>query len=318
MNGAILAVCLSSLIASQAIAGQLGASGGQVAGRVIDGISRTTLAGATVILAPTMFPTGAGGPLQSVTNANGEFVFERLVPGRYRLQAQKTGFAPLAGPFEERAIDVPAGQSITGLELALPPGASITQSATTPLRTGDVARQLTQQDVAALERVLPAGGTPWLLNGDPGLIPNGEYIEAYLSPTNTTRVLRRGTVISVLRWLAPRTEWTVQRTESYAQVAIPGRNFGQIEGDQDINRPFRVIGRLDDTELFRLVEFLRSNPPARVGSDAIRSWPILSINRKADDSVEVLLRGAVMQGQSITLRQAGQDWIIIRFGTWIA
>jgi hypothetical protein len=197
--------------------------------------------------------------------------------------------------------------------------ASITQSATTPLRTGDVARQLTEQDVAALEHVLPTGGTPWLLNGDRGEIPNAEYIEAYLSPTNTTRVLRRGTVISVMRRLAPRTEWTVQRTESYAQVAIPGRNFGQIEGDQDINRPFRVIGRFDDTELFPLVEFLRSNPPTRGGgSNAIRSWPILSINRKADDSVEVLLRGAVMQGQSITLRQAGKDWVIILVGMWIA
>ena len=195
--------------------------------------------------------------------------------------------------------------------------ASITQSVTTPLRTGDVARQLTEQDVAALERVLPTGGTPWLLNGDPGQIPGAEYIDAYLSPTNTTRALRRGTVITVMRRLAPvRIEWTVQRTESYAQVAIPGRNFDQIEGDQDINRPFRVIGRFDDTELFRLVEFLRSNPPTRFGS--IRSWPILSINRKADDSVEVLLRGAVMQGQSITLRQAGKDWVIILVGMWIA
>ena len=100
---------------------------------------------------------------------------------------------------------------------------------------------------------------------------------------------------------------------------IPGRTFDQIEGDQDINRPFRVIGRFDDTELIRLVEFLRSNPPTRVGgSNAIRPWPILSIDRKADDSVEVLLRGAVMQGQTITLRQAGQDWVIVRVGMWIA
>ena len=196
-------------------------------------------------------------------------------------------------------------------------GASIAQSATTPLRTGDVARQLPEQDVAALESVLPAGVRPWLLNGDQAQIAGAEYIEAYLPPTNTTRVLRRGTVITVMRRHVPvRIEWTVQRTESYAQVAIPGRNFDQIEGDQDINRPFQVIGRFDDTELFRLVEFLRSNPPTRV-ANAIPSWPILSINRKADDSVDVRLRGAVMQGQSITLRQAGQDWVIIRVGMWI-
>src|SRR3989442_15188100 len=81
--------------------------------------------------------------------------------------------------------------------------ASIAQSATTPLRTGDVARQLTEQDVAALESVLPAGGRPWLLNGDPGQIPGAEYIDAYLSPTNTTRALRRGTVITVMRRACP-------------------------------------------------------------------------------------------------------------------
>jgi len=187
--------------------------------------------------------------------------------------------------------------------------ASITQSVTTLLRTGDVARQLTQQDVAALERVLPTGGTPWLLNGDPGLIPNAEYIEAYLSPANTTRVLRRGTVVSVMRGLAPRTEWTVQRTESYAQVAIAGRNFDQIQGDQDINRPFRVIGRFDDSELVRLIESLRSDPTPM-------AWPILSVVRKTDDSAEVMLRGTAMHGQVIMARQAGQDWIVVVVGMW--
>ena len=88
------------------------------------------------------------------------------------------------------------------------------------------------------------------------------------------------------------------RTESYAQVSIPGRNFDHIEGDQDLNRPFRVIGYFDDTELVGIVNFLRSNPPTGGGEvGVIRPWPILSINRKADDSVEVLLRGAVMQGK---------------------
>src|SRR4029077_3922508 len=109
---------------------------------------------------------------------------------------------------------------------------------TTPLRTGDLARQLTEQDVAELGRVLLSGERPWLLNGDPGQIPNAQFVEAYLSPTSTTPALRRGTVITVMRRIAPPLAWTAQRAESYAQVAIAWRNFDQILGDQDINRPF--------------------------------------------------------------------------------
>src|SRR5690348_474739 len=89
---------------------------------------------------------------------------------------------------------------------------------TAPLRTGDVARQLTEQDIAALELVLPSGAKPWLLNGDRGQEPDIEFIQAYLSPTTATSTLHRGAVISVMRRTAPLTEWTVQRSESYAQV----------------------------------------------------------------------------------------------------
>ena len=106
---------------------------------------------------------------------------------------------------------------------------------------------------------------------------------------------------------------------TYAQVAIPGREFDQIEGDQDINRPFHVIGNFDDTELVGLVRFLRSNPPTIGGeSNAIRPWPILSIYRKGDGSVEILLRETNMKGQRITVRQTDHDWAIIRVGMWIA
>ena len=196
----------------------------------------------------------------------------------------------------------------------------LTQSSTTvTLRTGDVARQLTEQDVAALEQVLPSGAKPWLLNGDPAQIADSEFIQAYLSPTTATSTLRRGPVISVMRRISPHTEWAVQGSGTYAQVAIPGREFDQIEGDQDINRPFHVIGNFDDTELVGLVRFLRSNPPTIGGeSNAIRPWPILSINRKGDGSVEIQLRETNWKGQAITVRQTDHNWAIIRVGMWIA
>src|SRR5262245_16812053 len=101
----------------------------------------------------------------------------------------------------------------------------LTQSgAIAPLRTGDVARHLTEQDVAVLQRVLPSGAKPWLLNGDRLQIPDIQFIEAYLSPTTATPTLRRGTVVSVLRRITGFSEWPVRRwtqyrSESYAQVA---------------------------------------------------------------------------------------------------
>jgi hypothetical protein len=121
---AFLAACLSSLIASQPIANQP-AFAREVGGRVIDAISGAPIADITVMLSPTMFPPGAAGPLQAITDENGTFRFQRLAAGRYRLQAQRPGFAALAGPFDERALDVAAGQTITGLELALRPSATI-------------------------------------------------------------------------------------------------------------------------------------------------------------------------------------------------
>jgi hypothetical protein len=196
----------------------------------------------------------------------------------------------------------------------------LTQSSrTVTYRTGDVARQLTEVDVAALESVLPSGVKPWLLNGDPAQVAGIQSIQAYMSPTTATSTLRRGTVITVTRQTLPLTAWTVYSSESYAQVAIAGRDFEQIEGDQDINRPFRVFGSFDNTELVHLVGFLRSNPPTpRTGPDvAIRAWPILSIIRGVDDSVTVRLREAAGKGQTTTLRQTGQDWVIVSVGMWI-
>src|SRR5437879_5924805 len=91
--------------------------------------------------------------------------------------------------------------------------ATVMQSATTPLRTGVVARQLTDEDIASLKLVLSSGSTPWLLNGDHiPFFPNRQYVEAFLPPTIQTQLLRRGTFVSVER-RSPTSPWVVQRTE---------------------------------------------------------------------------------------------------------
>jgi hypothetical protein len=186
----------------------------------------------------------------------------------------------------------------------------LVQSASMPLLIGALDPQLTTDDVAALEMVLPA--KPWLLYGSRIQFGGAKWVQSFLPPTVETKVLRRGTIVYVERGTNPMGIWVVQRTESYAQVAIPGRAFNDIRDDHDINRPFRVIGRFEDDELVSLVEFLRSPR-----SHPAERWPIGSI-KKADGSVEVELMETASRGQWISLRKSGQDWVIYGLGGWAA
>ena len=94
------------------------AASAQVAGRVVDAISRAPIAGATVTLTPLPPPPW---PLTSsaVTDADGNFVFQRLRPGEYLIDAQKTGFARMTDRSGVPTIAVSAGQSVTDVEMAL-------------------------------------------------------------------------------------------------------------------------------------------------------------------------------------------------------
>src|SRR5438094_5529288 len=68
-----------------------------VAGQVLDAESRQPIEGARVIFMSTaqVLPAAGAGPLETLTNAKGQFVFD-LAPGRYRLDALKPGFVPLS------------------------------------------------------------------------------------------------------------------------------------------------------------------------------------------------------------------------------
>jgi hypothetical protein len=90
---------------------------GRIAGRVtLEGVN-TPIAGARVTLLSATRPTGPMGmPPQTLTDEDGRFVFARLAPGGYRMQVQKTGFAPLLEPGRAPTAQVSEGQTI---EIAL-------------------------------------------------------------------------------------------------------------------------------------------------------------------------------------------------------
>src|SRR2546425_8172078 len=103
-------------------------AGVPVSGRVVDAESHSPIAGARVVLFPAeqMLPPGATGPQQAMTDVNGQFVCDAVAPGRYRIDAQKIGFAPLADASNSSVLEVTAGHALTGLELRLKKGGAIT------------------------------------------------------------------------------------------------------------------------------------------------------------------------------------------------
>ena len=198
-----------------------------------------------------------------------------------------------------------------------------------PIRLGDVARQLSDQDIATLERTLPPGPRPWLLIGEAlvfGVSPPIQSVEAFLPPETATREIRRGSMIPLQRriadpakpeaWAIANASYPRGRIGSYAQVVIAGRNFEEIQGDEDINRPFVVDGRFDDAELVSILTFIRSFPvkPTPPGPPMIGGLPVHTIVRQPGDYVDIWTRRSFASSQIVTLRKQGQSWVVVSVG----
>jgi hypothetical protein len=85
------------LVFSTANAAQPAPSAGVITGRVVEEGTNTPIADARVMVMVMMTAPAAGQPppqpYQANSGSDGTFRFEGLPPGRYRLSAQKTGYA---------------------------------------------------------------------------------------------------------------------------------------------------------------------------------------------------------------------------------
>jgi carboxypeptidase family protein len=129
MHAGVIVLC--GLLLSQAGASTAPTtSTGRIAGRVIADGSNAPIAGARIMLfpaRPASGPIARGGmwrPLQTQTADDGRFVFDKVEPGTYRLDVQKTGFAPLGEPERAPTAAVYAGRT-TDVALTLQKGAVI-------------------------------------------------------------------------------------------------------------------------------------------------------------------------------------------------
>jgi hypothetical protein len=151
---------------------------------------------------------------------------------------------------------------------------------TTPSKlVGNIAEQLMASDIQVIERSLPSGfGNSSLIFG----LHRGssrDYFDVYGPPTSSASDLHRGRLARFF-WspgLRGQTLDKVVPTElNYAQVAAPNRGF-DVTDIKDLNRPFEVIGTIDDTELRNIVALLRSQPYVPSIRRAVPVCPILSI-----------------------------------------
>jgi hypothetical protein len=132
---------------------------GRISGRVTLEGANTPIAGARIMLMPAGRPAGPiGPPPQTLTDQEGRFAFDQLTPGTYRIDAQKTGYAPLLDPSRAPTVQVGAGQAIDGVDLRLQKGAVIAGRLLDP--AGD---PLPDARVMALRRVSPPGAPPRLI-----------------------------------------------------------------------------------------------------------------------------------------------------------
>jgi len=179
-----------------------------------------------------------------------------------------------------------------------------------PIRQGSFAVQLSPQDIANIERVLPQGAKPWLLGGGDCLFCEA-MITAFLPPTTETAELRRGRVLvlqppaGLIKGGMPTrnapTSWVLtDKSVLYAQLPPVGQTFDPTPGARNL---IGISGDFSDAELLSVVSFVRSN----------NRWAgsIEHLSRDAVGVVQVQLRPASGQRLLARIRREGQSWIII-------
>jgi len=147
----------------------------RISGRVVEDGTNAPLSGVSVtVIAMQRGPVVSApiGPApQTVTAEDGRYMFDGLPPGRYRIDAQKAGFAsPLADPLAFRTFEVAAGQTLAGVNFSLPKAAVIAGQILDP-SSGE---PLANATVMAMRRLGTAGAPVLYSPQGPRLMPAGQ------------------------------------------------------------------------------------------------------------------------------------------------
>ena len=127
---------------------------GRIAGRVVDAATRGPVAGARVVLSMPLEAStpSMAAPRERVTDAEGQFMFEPVAPGRYQIRVQAPRFAPFGDAPDASVIDVGTGQ-LTAIEVPLSRAATVTGHV-----FDESDRPLAQIVVSALRQMITPSG----------------------------------------------------------------------------------------------------------------------------------------------------------------
>ena len=209
------------------------------------------------------------------------------------------------------------------------------------IRLGPTGDRLTSDDLDQIGRLNFGGRAVWVIEGRPRGFErsNSWYAVAYLTPDQIRADIRRGR-LAVLKAEMTSPEaydgpkrWEVVSMGDYAQVPLSAAKADAIAGGRDLNRPFKVVGAVDDESLVTIVSLIRTGPsiavefqaktgppPTGIFRRVEKSWPIESLLMLSADAVEVSLLDTSpneKSGQKVWLRKYGTSWNVTRLTAWI-
>jgi hypothetical protein len=197
--------------------------------------------------------------------------------------------------------------------------AKVQQAIAAVPRFGDLAPSLTADDLQQIHGLATRmGGQLWVLFGYRGQIADWWTVAAFLKPGIVTDTVRTGLVIWVRANVGPdetaKRLWEIESAAMAAQVPLPGRTRDLINGDLDVNRPFRVFGEWQPDEIASLVTFIRSSPqsanPKRDLAQVNGALPIETISREPDGTPRISQRVGPMKWHHVHLSRNGGTWIV--------
>jgi hypothetical protein len=170
-----------------------------------------------------------------------------------------------------------------------------------------------------------AGKAPWLVLGmTPFEGPTRLFV--YLQPDVAQGRLRRGRLLvlvtPVTRGKPRNLPWKIDVTASYAHVAT--RLPGDVTRLFDFSRPFQIQSELglDDAALVGLVDYIRSSPtwtalPEGLEPRTVQGSLPISYVRRTPQGIEVTLLHDHESGQTVTLEQRNDLWVVVKIALWI-
>jgi hypothetical protein len=197
---------------------------------------------------------------------------------------------------------------------------------------GRLGKRLDDTNIADIASALGSDGAPWAVRAwYSQILPTVWYADAHLPPTLSAGRLRRGLLVRLECRPATRDaechNWVrASGSAEWVQVlaAAPPRS-APPSVPSVAERPSRVEGRFSDQQLLSLVDFIRASPTPDADEDGRLSGftvsgdlPIQDILRHEDGSVWVVLSGDGGIGETATVQESEDGWVLQSVVGWVA